>query len=339
MAREYRTHAWYVRNNLTPPPNVKPKAKGFTRKTARWYVERGLPVPENVKPLKVSISNVFKGAFHSPVQAELKAEASPAAIQAAVSTETMEQAETRINTRFNTLAKLSRLLIGGTIETLIVSGPPGLGKSFTVENELRKHDPNGDTWRVSKGYAKATGLYKLLWEFRHPGNILVFDDCDSIFEDMIALNLLKGATDTSKRRQVCWLSEAVMIGEDGDNIPRNFEFEGSIFFITNLDFDYYIKRGHKLAPHLNALLSRAHYMPLMLRGTRDAVIRIKQVVRDTNMLADLTEQEKHDVINFVETHADNLWELSLRTVLKVAALRKGDDDWQITALTTQCKDR
>lgn len=333
MSGQRKTYAWYMKNGIAPPPTMKPKRKGYERKTYNWYVRNGLEPPAHLKP-RSSISNIFKGAYTPP------SVSMPPLLLSSVKEETDADVESRIKTRFDILGTLSRAVMEGEIETLIVSGPAGLGKSFTVEDELAKHDPSGVSWRINKGNARATGLFKLFYEFRHPGNILVFDDCDAIFADEIALNLLKGACDTSKRRRVSWLTEAILVGEDGDTIPKQFEFEGSIIFITNYDFDALIHKGHKLAPHLAALVSRAHYLDLMLKTNRDAIVRIRQVVRETDMLRGLTEDGKRDVMAFIEAHAENLRELSLRTALKVASIYKmGGANWKDMARITQCRQR
>ncbi len=81
----------------------------------------------------------------------------------------------------------------------------------------------------------AIGLYSKLYEFSDSKNILVFDDCDSILLDDVALNLLKGALDSGKKRVISWLSESSALRREG--IPDRFEFKGSVIFITNLKFD------------------------------------------------------------------------------------------------------
>ena len=142
----------------------------------------------------------------------------------AVNAETDEQIDARIAERFQILDLLTESCMVGNSRSLIVSGPAGLGKSFTVERTLAQWDPNGVNHTIVKGYVRATGLIKLLYQFREEGQVVVFDDADTIFFDDTSLNLLKAVCDTTERRRVSWLSEGkLMDDETGEIIPRTFE--------------------------------------------------------------------------------------------------------------------
>ena len=253
--------------------------------------------------------------------------------------ETDEQIEAKLAARFEILEMMTHAAIQGDVRALIVSGPPGLGKSYMVHETLA-NSPCSNDHSVVKGYVKATGLFKLLHRHRHAGQVLVFDDADEIFNDDTALTLLKTVCDSSKRRIVSYLSEAILIDEEtSERIPKTFEFEGTIVFITNLDFDAIIERGGRLAPHLSALVSRAHYIDLAMKTKRDYLIRIRQVISQ-GLLNDigLDEEGKNDVAEFIEEHKDRLRELSLRMALKVAHIRKGGSiHWRRFAVGTCCK--
>jgi hypothetical protein len=212
-----------------------------------------------------------------------------------------------------------------------------LGKSFTVERTLGQWDPNGVNHTIVKGYVRATGLIKLLYQFREEGQVVVFDDADTIFFDDTSLNLLKAVCDTTERRRVSWLSEGKLMDEEtGEIIPRTFDFEGTIIFITNYDFDQMIEKGHKLAPHLNALISRSHYIDLALKTRRDYLVRIRQVIRE-GMLAELTDDQRNDVMSYIERNHARLRELSLRMAIKIGNLRKSNDNWERLANVTCCR--
>lgn len=254
--------------------------------------------------------------------------------------ETDAQIYDKINERFMILEALAQAAIVGDTKSIIVSGPPGLGKSYTIEKELEDFDPSGNTYSIIKGYVRSTGLYKKLYQHRFPGNVLVFDDADTIFFDDTSLNLLKTVCDTTERRVVSYLSEGTLIDEESaERIPKSFEFEGTVIFITNLDFDVYIDRGHKLAPHMKALISRSHYIDLEMKSRRDYIIRIKQVIAK-GMLAKqgLNFSEQKDVVDFIENNAENLRELSLRIAIKIGILRKTYPTiWDMMARVTCCK--
>jgi len=251
--------------------------------------------------------------------------------------ETDAEIEQRIADRFEILDVLTEACVVGNSRALIVSGPAGLGKSFTVEKRLADWDPNELQHTIVKGYVRATGLVKLLYQYRHANNVLVFDDADAIFFDDVSLNLLKAVCDTTERRRVSWLSEGKLVDDDSaELIPRSFDFEGTIIFISNYDFDAMIDKGHKLAPHLQALVSRAHYIDLAMKSRRDYLVRIRQVIRQ-GLLSHLSEPQRNDVIAFIEGNHDKLRELSLRMAIKLGALRKQGGDWEKLARITCCK--
>ena len=256
---------------------------------------------------------------------------------AAEKRETDADIEQRIADRFEILDVLTEACVVGNSRALIVSGPAGLGKSFTVEKRLAEWDPNELQHTIVKGYVRATGLVKLLYQYRHANNVLVFDDADAIFFDDVSLNLLKAVCDTTERRRVSWLSEGKLVDdESAELIPRSFDFEGTIIFISNYDFDAMIDKGHKLAPHLQALVSRAHYIDLAMKSRRDYLVRIRQVIKQ-GLLSHLSEPQRHDVIAFIEGNHDKLRELSLRMAIKLGALRKQGGDWEKLARITCCK--
>lgn len=261
------------------------------------------------------------------------------AFQTPVSLETDAQIDAKLTERFQVLEDLAKGAVKGDVKALIVAGPAGLGKSYTVEQVLEAYDPDGCKSTQIKGYARATGLMKQLYKYRNKGDIVVFDDADTIFYDDTSLNILKAATDSSSKRMISWMSEAKFEDDEGDIIPRRFEFKGTIIFITNLDFDMMIERGHKLAPHLAALVSRAHYIDLAMKTKRDYYVRIKQVVSQGMLKkAGYTKVQEQDIMEFVEKNFNILRETSLRSVLKIAALRRSNPNrFEALARITCCR--
>jgi HAMP domain-containing protein len=251
--------------------------------------------------------------------------------------ETDAQIEARLADRFDILDVLTEGTIVGNSRALIVSGAPGVGKSFGVEKMLRQYDPSGETYTIVKGYTRPTGLVKLLYQYRHAGNIIVFDDADSVFQDDIGLNILKCVADTTDRRTVSWLSEGKLVDETtAEIIPRSFDFEGGIIFLSNLNFEYMIDKGSRIAPHLEAMMSRAFYLDLSMRSKRDSLIRIRQVIK-AGMLADLPPASRDDVVGFIEANFERMRELSLRSAVKLAALRKTSAQWSKIARITMLR--
>jgi hypothetical protein len=240
--------------------------------------------------------------------------------------ETDEQAIERIRTRFQILDEMTKAATTGDIRAMIVSGPPGVGKSYGVEKIVEQaclfDKLSGKRLRaeVVKGSATPIGLYQTLYKYSDKNCMLVFDDCDSILVDDVALNLLKGALDSGSKRKISWLSESSSLRREG--IPDSFNFNGSIIFITNLKFDK--MKSQKLKDHLDALQSRCHYLDLTLDTMRDKILRIKQIASDGALFEnmDLDKEAETEVIEFLEEHKNSLREVSLRMAIKIAQLRK-----------------
>lgn len=252
----------------------------------------------------------------------------------AATEETDDEIDARIKERFEILQILAEDAICGETRALIVSGKAGLGKSYTVEEALQRFQPKH---QIIKGFVRATGLFKLLYDHREEGDVLVFDDADSIFKDETSLNLLKAVCDTTEKRYVSWHSEAIFTSdEDGDVLPKTFEFQGTIVFITNYDFDLMIARGNNMAPHFEALMSRAHYIDLSLKTKRDCLIRMRQVIAE-GLLENLDVDEAMEVVEYIEDNYERLRELSLRAAIKLGNLRRASPDWRKIANITCCK--
>lgn len=261
---------------------------------------------------------------------------------APVTQETDEEAMNRIRERFDILQEMSKACVRGDIRAMIVSGPPGVGKSYGVEQEIEKaclFDKIANKRlraEVVKGSATPIGLYQTLYKYSDANCVVVFDDCDSILLDDVALNLLKGALDSGKKRKISWLSESRVLRNEG--IPESFEFKGSVIFITNLKFDK--MKSQKLRDHLDALQSRCHYLDLTLDTMRDKILRIKQIAQDGVLFAeyDFSPEVQNDIIDFMSDNKDRLREMSLRMALKIADLRKMSIvNWKRLAETTCMK--
>ena len=267
----------------------------------------------------------------------VRVSSAPAFIQP-IRKESVAEIEVKLQDRFEALEIMSEATGRGINRALIVSGPAGLGKSFTVEAKMAELEKQGHHITYIKGYVRPLALYKLLYESRRSNSVLVFDDSDSIFYDDVSMNLLKSACDSTDRRVLHWLSRSLEReeDEDGENIPEKFEFEGSIIFITNYDFDRLIESGNKLAPHFEALGSRSHYLDLAMKTKLDYLVRIKQVVRG-GMLRDrgFTVSDETMIMEFIVDNVDRLRELSLRMVVKLSGLYKMDRvNWQKLAKQT-----
>jgi len=264
----------------------------------------------------------------------------------ALKNETDEDIMKRLGERFEILEDMTRAVKKGDVRAMIVTGPPGVGKSFGVEKVLSKHDVFADVandsklkkYEVVKGAMSALGLYRKLYEYSDKKSILVFDDCDSVLLDDLSLNILKAALDSSKKRMIHWNTDARSLKENG--VPNSFEFKGGAIFISNIKFDHV--KSKKLRDHLEALESRCHYLDLTIDTVREKLLRIRQVVTEHGMLDsyELDDAAKLEVVEFIATNAARMRELSLRMVLKVADIRKSmPSKWQAVVEVTCMKGR
>ena len=254
---------------------------------------------------------------------------------------TDEERIKEIAERFEILDEMTQGSIDGVVRGMIVTGPPGIGKSFGVEKVIEKNsmfDKLADKplkYGTEKGAASAIGLYQLLYRYADPGSVLVLDDCDSILWDEVSLNLLKAALDSSAKRMISWNTESSALRREG--VPEKFEFCGSVVFITNLKFDN-VKKG-KLKDHLEAILSRCHYLDLTLDTMHDKLLRVKQIVGDGMLKKyNFSKDEEVGLINYMEENKEKLREMSLRMVNKIADLKKmAPERWMRLAESTCMK--
>ena len=252
--------------------------------------------------------------------------------------ETDAEAIDRIAARFSILDEMADAVATSKVRAMIVSGPPGIGKSYGVEKALERQNMFQDIagekrkFEMVKGAMSAIGLYKKLYEHSSKGHVVCFDDCDAILYDDLALNLLKAALDTTPRRTLHWNTESRTLMAEG--MPNSFEFSGGVIFITNIKFDNV--KSKKLQDHLQALQSRCHYLDLTIDSMRDRMLRIRQICR-IGMLEKygMPKDQEEELIQFVFKNKHKLREISLRMVLKIADLWKmSPDRYQMLAEQT-----
>jgi len=259
-----------------------------------------------------------------------------------VAQETDEEVMNRIEERFEILHQMTRATISGDVRAMIVVGPPGVGKSYGVEFELEKSglfdkiSGKKIKYEVVKGAMTPIGLYCTLYRHSDANNVLVFDDCDSVFQDELALNILKAALDSGKKRKIHWNSDSAMLRREG--VPDMFDFKGGAIFITNLKFDNI--KSKKMQDHLEALQSRCHFLDLTLDTMRDKFLRIKQIFRQGQLFNDydFTPEQGDEILAFMDANQNRLREMSLRMALKLADLTKvSKDNWKALAVSTCMK--
>lgn len=239
---------------------------------------------------------------------------------------TAKASEFGINKRFEFVEQMVSMVSKKTIASAIITGEGGLGKTHTVlasldragftnvtdlaDFEIGSVVNTSKSYRVIKGFSTAKGLYRSLFESN--GMVLVFDDCDSVLKDPVALNLLKGALDSYGERYINWNAEM----RDPD-LPRSFKFTGSIVFISNMDLDRVDQ----------AVKSRALCVDLTMTQEQK-VERMEVLVESEDFLADFEVTVKRDAIAFIRDNMDNVANLSLRTLIATTKIAAEGGDWK-----------
>lgn len=334
---------------------------GATNEEVALYIRKAVPgastTPASVSSMKSRLKSMIAmgGALPSGSSIMAQAMAYDSLPSGEDSEETLEAAQKRISLRYSAMERMCRRIVKGGMPSLIVSGPPGLGKSHTAllaieEQEAEgkmanvltfgqdtdedaemaaedKEEFDGRLYDVLSGSISAVGLFKALWDTRK-GGVLLLDDTDEVFRDEVCLNLLKNALDSGKKRMLTWRKEANWLEDYG--IDRTFEFKGHVVFLTNIDFESEIAKQGKMAEHFKALIDRSYYLCLTLRTKRDFMIRIRQVAGGKDgMLCTkhgLTEEAAEEVLDYITDNQDRFYNLSLRLTDQIARMRSIDED-------------
>jgi len=238
-----------------------------------------------------------------------------------------------IQDRYHMMTKLGQGASKGSVRGMIVSGRPGVGKTFELERLLRERQeksPNKFRFEHLKGTISAVNLYKKLYDYGNPGNVLLIDDADDVFFDATSLNLLKAALDSSAVRRIGWHTESAALRENGEQVyPTSFDYEGSIVFITNVDFQSVVDDGKqkKIVPHLEALMSRSLYLDLKIHSLRALSVWVQYIVNSKNILVNsfgLTKAQQKSATDWMTENATGMRTFSIRDALKVGQFIKTD---------------
>ena len=224
-----------------------------------------------------------------------------------------------INTRFGFVEKLVNMVATGVQPSAVITGEGGLGKTHTVTKTLEKNGFQdisdlgefavgavlnmAKCYTMVKGYSTAKGLYRTLFE--NNNSVIVFDDCDAVLKDPVALNLLKGALDSYGRRVISW--NADMRDED---LPRSFCFEGRVIFISNMDQDRIDQ----------AIRSRSMMIDLSM-GLDQKIERMEFIAGSADFMPEYDKKIKGDAMTLIKELKTQAKEISLRTLISVCKIR------------------
>lgn len=269
-------------------------------------------------------SKVIKSYSKAYVERKVRALAGDMEVAVAAATEKSNRFD--INTRFGFVEKLVTMVATGVQPSAVITGEGGLGKTYTVTKTLETNGYKDITdlaefevgsiintrkcFTMVKGYSTAKGLYRTLFE--NNKSIIVFDDCDAVLKDPVALNLLKGALDSYGKRVISWNADM-----RDDDLPRSFNFEGRVIFISNMDQSRIDQ----------AIRSRS--MMIDLSMTLDQKIdRMEHIALSAEFLPEYDKKTKTDALALIREIKDDCKEVSLRTLISVTKVRASNKDWK-----------
>lgn len=269
-----------------------------------------------------------RGMYHLPETHQVHTEPKPM--------ETDDDIKLRIRNIYASMDDMVKAVSANVINSLVISGGAGLGKSYGVNKSLQEVYEGEYGYVFHRGHIKATHLFRLLWENRHKGMVIVLDDVD-LWEDVQTLNLLKAALELKDVRRIGWGSEKEFEDQDGETIPRYFDYEGSIIFLTNEKIHDLIDAKNKNSPHLAAIESRSLVMDMNINTKREYRIALGLKVYEEGMLKNqgFSEHEITEIMEFFDENFESFREVSLRMIEKIARIYRAVPTWR-TSIPSFC---
>jgi hypothetical protein len=234
-----------------------------------------------------------------------------------------------INQRFDFVRQMVGMVASKTIASAVITGQGGLGKTHTVLRELESTGMTNVTdlaafevgtkikstnaYRIIKGFSTAKGLYRALFEGN--GMVLVFDDCDSVLKDPVALNLLKGALDSYSERYISWNADI-----RDEDLPRSFKFDGAVIFISNMDLETIDQ----------AVRTRALCVDVSMTEEQK-VERMQVIIKDEDFMPEIDLAVKKEALDFIQSILKSINNLSLRSLIATIKIRSKGGDWKSLA--------
>lgn len=206
--------------------------------------------------------------------------------------------------------------------SLVISGLPGLGKTWDVEETL--NNMHIDYVPVA-GDITTAGLYEIL--FLNRDKLILFDDMDSVYDSKESVNLLKAVLDTKPKRKVSRIlkthfdsftmsdQEIQAKYEETGKLPKQFEFTGRIIFITNMP-------GEDLD---EALISRSLFVDVNPEMS-EIIRRIKSIM--PNIQPNYAIDKKTEIIDFMLAMSKQYelrFPLNLRTFVHCLNIRVANE--------------
>lgn len=237
----------------------------------------------------------------------------------------------RIQKNFASTMQVLECLVDASnpIQSMIVSGAPGIGKSWNICKRLQElHDTAEINYSYLNGKCSTGGLYEALYNARSKYSVLLLDDVE-VFDSDDKMNLLKAALDTGESRKISWMSRTQT------TLPKQFEFKGAVVFITNVNLAQQALGSSGTAQHTKAVLSRSIFIDLEIHDAESIKAHVLNVLSTSPICTRLgcTPEEQTEVLNFIAKYGEHIPNLSLRTpVLMSGIIKKYKNEWESICL-------
>jgi Cdc6-like AAA superfamily ATPase len=226
-------------------------------------------------------------------------------------------------------------ITAGVHRSALVFGPPGMGKTHLVESGLKRAGKVlGEDYIIARSHITPRQLYAMLYCMRGQGQYVIIDDCDAVMSDEDGLNILKAATDNTFRT-VGWASSKAGVKlPNGEEVPSEFEFNGTVIIATNVR---QASKG-KTAQHFAALRSRCVSWQMNYDSKEEQFAYIFHLIVDKKYLCaseetKLTWAQKIDLLKFIMSNLSQVERLDLRKPQHIARVMKAKpNNWQNHAL-------
>ncbi len=186
---------------------------------------------------------------------------------------------------------------------LILIGEGGIGKSVLTLSSIKKILKPAE-WEYANGYSTPLSLYEFLYDNRDK-RVIILDDVEGIFNNKIALSILKSALWENEGKRICHYSST----SDKLTIPKRFVMNSKIILLCNE-----IPRENH--PSTRAMISRT--MLYKVSFSYGQKIKICENFIDNDSSLSLDEKDKIKII--LLTHiTEATKDFNFRTLRKLIA--------------------
>jgi tRNA A37 threonylcarbamoyladenosine biosynthesis protein TsaE len=243
--------------------------------------------------------------------------------------------------RFMTVYKICKVFVTGNSaqKGIIISGDAGTGKSHYVKQAfVDTNTTDAVDYNKSKTYT-AAAFYVRLFLNKEPGDVVVFDDCSlehitgKDFKDIVSM--LLGATEMTKGERIIGWERATkneLMKEH--NVPSEFDFQGSIIWITNSSFEQLAK---KFGAHWEAFQSRFIQVPIRF-NEQEKLLYTLYLLEEVGMLTGKKCETKEggyskeivsETISYIRNNYKYMNNVTARVAAQLAdTMEQFPDDWE-----------